>query len=85
MAPTPDERERRKLEAQLEKEHSQKIIELLRESSGMTAKELGAKLGKRPETVAKWLRPLKKLGVVEQIDDRRGGTNRTWYRLAERP
>jgi hypothetical protein len=43
--------------------------------------EMSKALGRRPEVVAKWVRPLKALGYVQQVDDRTGGKKRTWYRV----
>lgn len=83
QAPTPDERQRRKLQAQADKPRSQKILALLAEHGQLSARELAVHLDTHPEVVAKWLRPLKDLGLVEQINERAGGVRKAWYRLAE--
>lgn len=50
-----------------------------------TTKELSEEMGSRPEVIAKWLRPLKLLGLIEQVDERTGGVKRTYYRPAGTP
>jgi DNA-binding MarR family transcriptional regulator len=80
QAPTPDEVKQRKLEKAVAGERCQSVLKLIRENDGITMAEMSEVLGSRPEVVAKWVRPLKALGYVQQVDDRTGGNKRTWYR-----
>jgi predicted transcriptional regulator len=57
------------------------VLRLIRKNDGITMAEMSKALGRRPEVVAKWVRPLKALGYVQQVDDRTGGKKRTWYRV----
>jgi predicted transcriptional regulator len=80
QAPSREEVKRRKLEKQVAGDRCQAVLKLIRENHGITMAEMSEVLGSRPEVVAKWVRPLKALGYVQQVDDRTGGTKRTWYR-----
>jgi predicted HTH transcriptional regulator len=81
-APSSDEVKRRKLEKQVQGEKCQAVLKLIRENEGITMAEMSEVLGSRVEVVTKWVRPLKALGYVQQVDDRTDGKKRTWYRSA---
>jgi transcription initiation factor IIE alpha subunit len=83
-APSPEESQLRKLKAQAAGPNPQAVLKMIVERGEATTTELSAEMGSRPEVVAKWLRPLKLLGLIEQIDDRTGGVKRTYYRPRRR-
>jgi predicted HTH transcriptional regulator len=56
------------------------VLKLILENEGITTKEIAETLGHRVEVIAKWIRPLKALGYIDQVDERTGGKKQTWYR-----